>query len=236
MAQEYEVRPDGNGGWTIGPKTMGCGGVIAVVVFFIILALIIKACDSDYSTNDDYADPNDVSISSGVEGEENYYVGGESTEGKTTVEEPDELLLFDLPAYYILEDSYAVAPIIPSENLETRFDVDGWKHEKYNQILCDNNGKISEGTTNYVRYELNGKYSRITGSLFATHKTNVCWLEFYDENNRHLGSSSVINSENTSCSVDIDVSGVNYLTVYLCAADTSYSAHRWIFSELVISK
>lgn len=212
-------------------------GVGACVAFFIFLALILYCCDGPSSTSDaDSQDANNVvGVGSGGEGEGNYYVGGESAESVTTVAEPDVLLLFDLPAYYILEDSYAVAPIIPSESLDPNFDVDGWKHENYNQILCDRNGDISEGTNNYVRYELSGKYSRITGNLYAADKTNVCWLEFYDENNRHLGSSSIINSENTSCSVDIDISGVDYLTVYLCA-DVSGMDSSWIFSELMISK
>lgn len=60
MAQEYEVRPDGNGGWRVGPVTTGCGTIVGVIVFVLILALIIKFCDdpptSDYTPDTQVTD------------------------------------------------------------------------------------------------------------------------------------------------------------------------------------
>lgn len=44
MENEYEIKPDGSGGWRVSPVAGGCGTLVAAVIFIVVLALIFKSC------------------------------------------------------------------------------------------------------------------------------------------------------------------------------------------------
>lgn len=159
----------------------------------------------------------------------NLVVGGSST---SPAKEPEDIfaktaLLFDLPCGVI--DEGGIKSLYKSNEHQPMFDVDSVKHTTYNHLLCD---RYDEPRKRVV-IGLEGKYASITGKLYAQAEDNYCWLEFYDENNNFLGSSAILSGDNTSCSVNINITGVNDLTVYLRSKSGAF-VNGWIISELKV--
>ena len=152
--------------------------------------------------------------------------------GGQSATEPEDIfaktaLLFDLPTGVVDEGS--IKSLYKSNDHQSITDVDGGTHTTYNHLLCD---RYDEPRKKVV-VGLEGKYASITGKLYAQAEDNYCWLEFYDENNNFLGSSAILSGDNTSCYVNINVTGVNDLTVYLRSKSGNHSS--WIISELKAS-
>ena len=151
--------------------------------------------------------------------------------GSSPAQEPEDVfaktaLLFDLPSSVI--DGENIKSLYKSNEHQPMFDVDSVKHTTYNHLLCDR----YDAPRKKVVVGLEGKYASITGKLYAQAEDNYCWLEFYDENNNFLGSSAILSGDNTSCYVNINVTGVNDLTVYLRSKSGNHSS--WIISELKV--
>lgn len=106
-------------------------------------------------------------------------------------------------------------------------DCDGWKHEDCYEIVG--------GTSKYyyIRYELNGKYSVINGELFAGKnfsEYDYGYLEFYDGEDL-IATTQQISRENSSTEFEIDVEGVEFLTVYIYSR-----AGAWMIADITITK
>lgn len=123
--------------------------------------------------------------------------------------------LFDLPVYsskadmiyYCAEDT----------------DADGWKHTDCYCIA----GLDYE---NWLRYEVNGNYTTISGNLYASYSNyGSGWLEFYDGEN-FLAATPKISSENTSTEFEIDITNVEYLTVRSCSNTSQY----WMIADDIL--
>ena len=89
-----------------------------------------------------------------------------------------------------------------------RIDTAGYRHKDCYMLACRD--KYFE----YVRYDLDGKYSRVSGSIYQLEdNSGPMWLEFYD-GDEFLFSSARLGKENKSVDFDFDITGVKYLTVY----------------------
>ena len=138
-------------------------------------------------------------------------------------------LLFDLPVYN--ETNKTV--IMRSKYNSKYSDADGnLLSHPHHYLVCSDN----DSNRYFVTYALNGAYTKISGTLYASSVYDACWLEFYDENNRLLCSTIVLGGErNTkSCSVIVNVTGVNYLTIKMCAKYNPSNGNHGIISKLEI--
>lgn len=89
-------------------------------------------------------------------------------------------------------------------------DAKGYKHEDVYTV------NTSWGGEDYFRYELNGKYEVLTGTIYimdAINGLDVVWLDFYNGED-YLFSTKKLSDSRLSDSFEIDIRGVDYLTVY----------------------
>ena len=123
--------------------------------------------------------------------------------------------LFDLPVY---SDKDPWLHYISEED-----DVDGWKHSDCYK-LCGSR------TESWVRYELDGKYAMLSGNLYAARNfDDSAWLEFYD-GEEFLAATPKLSDNATSVEFEIDISGVDYLTVHFCSDDSG----NWMIADDII--
>lgn len=126
--------------------------------------------------------------------------------------------LFDLPVY---SSEYGYVKTLTYSAEET--DTDGWKHKDC-YMLC---GSTYE---NWYRYELNGTYTTVSGNLYDYNKTGGSgWVEFYDGEN-FLAATPKIDDNYTSVEFEIDITGVEYLTVHLCSTEPGV----WMIADDII--
>lgn len=125
--------------------------------------------------------------------------------------------LFELPIY-----SSTYEPGFESDCL----DISGYHHENCYMMWS--------GKNEWVRYDLDGKYSKLSCKLFSYHNSygNV-YVEFYD-GEEFLGSTERINEDNPSTEYELDITGVKYLTIH-CKGE-SYNSTFAIFDPITISK
>jgi len=146
---------------------------------------------------------------------------------QTTKEEAPDLTrkrsvnLFDLPVYSDKEVfSGGVNDLCYSPE---KTDVDGWKHKDC-YMIC---GSTYES---WVRYEINGKYTTVSGNLYDANSSGGSgWLEFY-EGEDFLAATPKVDNENSSVEFEIDITGVEYLTVHFCAT----KAGTWMIADDVM--
>ena len=106
--------------------------------------------------------------------------------------------LFDLPEY-------------SSENQSARYyseltDTAGWKHTNCYRIF----GSTGES---WIRYEIKGNYTTVSGNIFNYDtRGGAGWLEFYDGED-FLAATPKLDSQTSSVEFEIDITGVDYLTV-----------------------
>lgn len=115
--------------------------------------------------------------------------------------------LADLPTYSINGvGSYAYR--VTNEAM----DVKGYKHKNIVHSCTYTSDDYDPG---YVRFELEGKYSQIEGTIYLEEDGagDYVWLEFYDGED-FLYSTEKIDTSNYKVSFSFDISGVNYLTIY----------------------
>ena len=129
--------------------------------------------------------------------------------------------LFDLPIY---SSSYSTSePSFESDYL----DISGYHHENCYILWGDRNN-------NWVRYDLGGNYSKLSCKLYGSHNSyGNTYVEFYD-GDEFLGSTARMNQENPSTEYELDITGVEYLTIY-CKGE-SYDSSHVIFDPITISK
>lgn len=129
--------------------------------------------------------------------------------------------LFDLPIY---SDKDVITGAVDSlKYCSERTDVDGWKHINCYEI-CGGTGE------KWVRYELNGKYTTIIGELYdANSSGGAGWLEFYDGED-FIAATPKIDKNTSSIEFEIDITGVEYLTVHFCATE----AGTWMIADDVM--
>ena len=126
--------------------------------------------------------------------------------------------LFDLPVYSC-EDGYVDSLCYRAE--ET--DVDGWKHKDC-YIIC---GSEFE---RWYRYELNGKYSTVSGTIYDyANSGGSGWLEFYDGKD-FMAATPKVDNETTSIEFEIDITNVEYLTVHF----RSTEAGTWMIADDIV--
>ena len=149
--------------------------------------------------------------------------GGESASNNQETEEADltrkkSVNLFDLPIY-----SDKMGNVVSLSYCSERTDVDGWKHKNCYEICGSKNEE-------WVRYELNGKYSTIDGKLFRAGDGNGAgWLEFYDGDD-FIAATPKVDKTTTSTEFEIDISGVEYLTVHFCASESG----TWMIADQIM--
>ena len=100
---------------------------------------------------------------------------------------------------------------------------------KGDRIWCDHN----DIPTYEIAFELNGEFTTVSGTLNKDAGFAHAWLEFYDENNNFLGSSDIITFSNSSCEVNINVTGVKTLIVRP-RSKFPMSNNPWIISGLTL--
>ncbi len=124
--------------------------------------------------------------------------------------------LFDLPVYSSnREPSY----------LSDYTDDAGYRHENCYEMM-----------RGWVRYDLDGKYSKLNCKLYADVNdmiSGVIYVEFYD-GDEFLGSTAKMTYENFSTEYELDISNVKYLTIHV-QPDT-YNGDSVIFDPITISK
>lgn len=123
--------------------------------------------------------------------------------------------LFDLPIY---SDKNLWLHYISEEA-----DLDGWKHSDCYKVC-------GSRTESWVRYELDGKYAMLSGNLYAARNfSDSAWLEFYD-GEEFLAATPKLSNRATSVAFEIDISGVDYLTVHFCSDDSG----NWMIADNII--
>lgn len=149
-------------------------------------------------------------------------------ESKNTADVPEETMsdltrkhsvnLFDLPVY---SSEYGYVETLSYSAEET--DSDGWKHKDC-YLLC---GSPYE---NRYRYELDSKYTTVSGNLYDYNKSGATgWVEFYD-GEEFLAATPKIDNTSTSTEFEIDITGVEYLTVHICATDPG----TWMIADDIV--
>ena len=126
--------------------------------------------------------------------------------------------LFDYPLYS------SECGIVQTLNYcSEAIDVDGWKHKDC-YTLCGSK------TENWYRYELNGKYTTVSGELFDANSSGGSgWLEFYDGED-FLAATPKVDSETTTVEFEIDITGVEYLTVRFRATEPG----TWMIADEIL--
>ena len=121
---------------------------------------------------------------------------------------------------------YDVISLISSSSYK-KTDYEGFIHQNYTDILCDNPSK-----GNCFGYAIAGRYSTLSGSLYGYDETEpVCWLEIYGDG-QLLCTTDKVSVENPSTSFEVDVSGVKQLKiVHLCDSYDAFSDSGWLMAE-----
>jgi len=152
-------------------------------------------------------------------------------ESKNTANVPEETApdltrkrsanLFDLPVYSDKDVINGAVDKLVYRSEEA--DVDGWKHNNC-YMIC---GSTSEA---WVRYEVNGKYTTVSGNLYDANSAGGSgWLELYDGED-FLAATPKVDSETTSVEFEIDITGVEYLTIHF----RSTKAGTWMIADDII--
>lgn len=112
------------------------------------------------------------------------------------------------------------------EYCDDRTDSAGYRHKDCYKLACQD--KYYE----YARYDLDGKYSRVSGSIYQLEGNyGTLWLEFYD-GDEFLYSTARLTEENKSVDFSFDITGVRYLTVY---PKTDYMFHGcWMIADQIL--
>lgn len=129
--------------------------------------------------------------------------------------------LFDLPVY---SDEEVVSGTVLSLSYSAEeTDADGWKHTDCYR-LC------GAKTERWIRYDLGSKYSTVSGKLYdANNSGGSGWLEFYDGED-FLAATPKVDSQTVSVAFEIDISGVEYLTVCFRATEPG----TWMIADDII--
>lgn len=129
--------------------------------------------------------------------------------------------LFDLPVY---SDEEVINGIVLSLSYSAEeTDADGWKHTDCYR-LC------GAKTERWIRYDIGGKYSTVSGNLYDANSSGGSgWLEFYDGED-FLAATPKVDSETVSVEFEIDISGVEHLTVHFRATEPG----TWMIADDII--
>lgn len=204
MADYYEVESNGRGGFTVTPRNNS--GCLPAIIFVLIVALVFlfSQCGGKENFSNNSSSVENMKDNSLVS-----MVGADGT-----------LALFSAPysrsmdsGIELISDSY------------DHTDLDGRTHDKCYVLLC-------KGNNQGVVYELDGAFSKLTGELYAQNAGTVCWLEFYNGDSL-LFSTEKLSEDNPSCHVNVNVSNVNFLTIYFCSEDMENPMYDsgWLITE-----
>lgn len=126
--------------------------------------------------------------------------------------------LFDYPVY-----SQETGKVKNLYYQAETFDVDGWKHSDCYEFF-------GSPYREWVRYEINGKYSTIKGTIYDMNDSGGAgWLEFYDGDD-FLAATKKVGDGTTSTEFEIDITGVQFLTVYFCATQDG----TWMIADDIV--
>lgn len=131
--------------------------------------------------------------------------------------------LFDLPVYSDDGNNAVSTLTYYSEAVK---DSLGYKHEDCYGVCT------STTRSRYIRYDLNGKYATLSGTIYSR-DGGVAWLEFYD-GEEFLFSTNRLSESNPVVEFEFDIAGVEYLTVYPCRE--SYDKGSWVITEITVTK
>ncbi len=130
--------------------------------------------------------------------------------------------LFTLPVYS-MSGRNIVNPVSFEADL---LDVEGYHHKNCYQLLCSN----SSSDPAYQRWELEGEYSKVDGTIYMREgNPGSFWLEFYD-GEELIYTTERLSAESTSVSFSVDVTGVNFLTMY---GKSQGSMGCWIIADQI---
>lgn len=129
--------------------------------------------------------------------------------------------LFDYPVYS--NKNVITGAVDKMVYCAEKVDTDGWKHTDCYEIC----GAEYEA---WVRYEISGKYTALSGKLYDSNSSGGAgWLEFYD-GEEFLAATPKVDNENTSVEFEIDITGVDYLTVHF----RSDKAGTWMIADDIV--
>ena len=197
MADYYDVEVKSDGSMRVTPReNAGCGTVVGVIILMLILSIIFSF--SDDSSDLSYTEANNHQKDNSVEN--GYRIDA-------LADLTGEVDIFDAPVSKINQGGIEIVSYSSYEHT----DLDGDLHRGCYMLLC-------EGEDYYVSYKLNGKFSKLTGRLYAQTAGAKCWLEFYNGSTL-IYSTPYLSEIDVSCTVNIDVSDIDVLTIYLCSDD-----------------
>ena len=150
-----------------------------------------------------------------------------NNETNNTAEKPNEPQrikqgnLFDLPIYS--ETDYY------KNSLDHCFsfcssveDARGYKHNDCYVI------KVHSGNRSWIRYELNGNYKTLCGTFYRDKPSfsgysDASWIEIYD-GDEWIYTTDKLTENNQTIELNLDISGVQYLTLYFRSESDLYVA------------
>ena len=205
---------------------------IITVILFASCTQLTQSCDHNYYRSDSTSEYDEYTCSecgkSYREAKDGNNDDGdkEKEESKSiNITKPRTVPLFGLE-YYSEKNMYS--GVVRSIRYESEtIDCDGWKHEDCYEII----GSTSKYS--YLRYDLDKKYSVINGELFAGKNFSAYgygYLEFYDGEDL-IATTQQIGRNNVSTEFEVDVEGVEFLTVYIYS-----SAGDWMIADITITK
>ena len=150
--------------------------------------------------------------------------GGNQTQPSQNTAAPKrEYTLFDLKEYSKSQDIIDFVSYTTEVN-----DSAGYVHKN---VYCVSGFEPGE---RYYRYELKGEYKNLSGKLYATlqHGNTTGWLEFYDGDRFLYRTPRVAGEKPDSVAFSVDLTGVNYLTVYFKAE--GYGGTLWMILDPII--
>ena len=137
---------------------------------------------------------------------------------------PDSCRLLELDPYSTDDHTVDTARYYPSIK-----DTAGFVHKNCYTLRGDKRGD------NYVRWDLDGKYAEITGTLYTQgDNSGTLWLDFYD-GETYLFSTPKLSKQQKSVTFSYDITGVKYLTVYpMQDKDDSFSKDELMIADAIV--
>ena len=189
MADYYDVEPNGRGGFTVTPQENS--GCLPALIFALIVAIVclFNQCSGGHTTGATSSD--EAPINNSIINQ---------------VDANGELSLFSIPYSRSMDKGVELV----SGGKYDHTDLDGRTHPKPYVLNCE--GFHEQGLV----YNIEGAFSQLTGELYAQNEGTECWLEFYNGDSL-LFVTEKLSDNNTSCHVNVNVSNVELLTIYLCS-------------------
>lgn len=215
MAQEYEIRPDGNGGWRVGPVTTGCGTVVGVIVIVLIMALAFKFCDEPVTSDSTQDTQVNANISGNYADTDLNEVPPDGTTADTVELESLHILGKVGNSHFAncngdLEDAYG------TEYFGSFLDLSNTRN------IANPNGS---GYITNIELVAGQQYHHFSGTYFASAKQNESQTVelFIYADDVLVYSSGTMNRRTMPVDFKIDINNCNILRIEIITPDSYYA-------------